>query len=112
MAHAWRRHGQFLGTSLKRRRPTAGEIGSQEPTAPEPVEQIFGRVIEEGSFARGVCLCTWEGPGRRARSGAQTDVEMHTIVCPLQRPADDGNIEEPAGVDLSVHRAAVAPGPN
>ena len=35
-------------------------------------------VRERGSFAHGICAhCDWQGPGRRARSAAETDATQH-----------------------------------
>ncbi|MCH8611963.1 hypothetical protein [Arsenicicoccus dermatophilus] len=43
----------------------------------EPAWQI----IELGSFTHGECLeCWWVGPGRRARSSARQDSQLHALT--------------------------------
>ncbi|WP_226346374.1 hypothetical protein [Agilicoccus flavus] len=51
---------------------------------PDVVEELPRPLVERGSFAHGVCIsCGWEGPGRRARSAALTDAELHGMAgCP------------------------------
>jgi hypothetical protein len=35
-------------------------------------------VVESGAFASARCSCGWQGPARRARSGARQDAREHT----------------------------------
>lgn len=118
MARAWRRHGRFPAVSGK----PAVTSDAEAPQAVQAMQASLTAVAERGSFAHGDCLCGWTGPGRRARAIAQSDVDVHRLVCPPAHPSDGttaatfaasaGNIAAGDGVDPIVHRAAVAPGPN
>ena len=124
MARAWRRHGRFPALSGARLIASVSTLG-RDTASPAPEaghEPSLSAVTERDSFAHGYCLCGWNGPGRRARASATSDVELHRLVCPLARSGDatpaaelvsqPGNIPAVAGVDPPVHRSAVAPGPN
>ena len=61
----------------RRSRRTETTAPAAQDTPPGPVE-----VIEDGSFARACCHeCGWRGPGRRARSNARSDADVHPLVC-------------------------------
>ncbi|WP_168581191.1 hypothetical protein [Gephyromycinifex aptenodytis] len=69
----------------------------------EPAQDTSGgpvAVIETGSFARAKCTgCGWQGPGRRARSGAAGDAELHQLtgcVPPVEAVAQVRTVQERA----------------
>ncbi|WP_409484763.1 hypothetical protein [Arsenicicoccus dermatophilus] len=58
---------------------TADPLIETEPgrSVADPAWQI----AEHGNFTHGECLdCRWVGPGRRARSSARQDAELHALT--------------------------------
>lgn len=65
-------------TSVLRRAVSAPQRAL--PEAPVPAAPTT-RVAERGSFAHATCdECGWRGPGRRARSVAREDGDLHSLT--------------------------------
>ena len=78
-----------MGFFRRRQRDEASRV-AVEPSAPAArlaerdraahmgFDEERDLVRERGSFAHGICAhCDWQGPGRRARSAAETDATQH-----------------------------------
>ncbi|AKT50309.1 hypothetical protein ADJ73_01370 [Arsenicicoccus sp. oral taxon 190] len=47
----------------------------------DPSHEPTWHVVDLGNFCHGECLeCRWQGPGRRARSSARRDAELHSLT--------------------------------